>query len=123
MKNKIFIVLFVLSSLGILSLESGFLGILFNGNGYGTISFSISRFGLPFVFVSLPFILAYFLDWRKGFGLSVLISLTTLFMVGVYLGDSSDEGLLFLSSAFLALFSVFYLLVAFIASIFYKRSI
>lgn len=98
MKNNTFIALFVISILGIFLLEDGMIK-----------SFSISRFIQPFIFVSLPFVLAYFLGWKKGFLISIAISFATTayswFLIG---GRGEGWGEIYV--AFFALFSVAYLI-------------
>jgi len=110
MRNKVFIILFGLSIVSILAY------ILLNlGSNTSTIDylgFSLIV-GTYFVFLSLPFLLAYFLGWGKGFSLSILTSLIALLVVTTYLGGiRAGEGWTFVYNTFFALFSVLYLFIA-----------
>ena len=110
MRNKVFIILFGLSIVSILAY------ILLNlGSNTSTIDylgFSLIV-GTYFVFLSLPFLLAYFLGWGKVFSLSILTSLIALLVVTTYLGGiRAGEGWTFVYNTFFALFSVLYLFIA-----------
>jgi len=113
MRNKVFIILFGLSIVSILAY------ILLNlGSNTSTIDylgFSLIV-GTYFVFLSLPFLLAYFLGWGKVFSLSILTSLIALLVVTTYLGGiRAGEGWTFVYNTFFALFSVLYLFIASLA--------
>ena len=97
MKNNIFIALFIVSIFGIFLLEDGMIR-----------DFSISRFIQPFIFVSLPFMFAYFLGWKRGFVVSIAISFATAAYIWFLIGGRG-EGWGEIYTAFFALFSVAYL--------------
>ncbi len=73
-----------------------------------------------FIYVSLPFILACTLGWRKGFLFSLLISTIVLLVTILTQGTGQDVD--FIYSVFFASFSLFYLLIAFVISFFNKKS-
>lgn len=99
--QKIFASLFVLSIFAILFGEDGMIKL-----------FSIERFGVPFMFISFPFILAYFFGWKKGFAFSIATSGLFLFVITSYYGMHASEGWTFIYNAFFALFSLWYLIIS-----------
>ncbi len=104
--QKILTSLFILSIFAILFGEDGMIKY-----------FSVERFGIPFIFVSFPFLLTYFLGWKRGFIISVLTSGLFLFLVTLYLGGmEAGEGWAFIYNTFFALFSLGYLILSFILS-------
>lgn len=104
--QKIFASLFILSIFAILFGEDGMIKY-----------FSLERFVIPFMFISFPFLLAYFLGWKKGFIASIVTSAIFLFLVTSYLGGMYvGEGWAFIYNTFFALFSFWYLILSIILS-------
>jgi hypothetical protein len=109
MKSNIFIGFFILSIIGIFLLEDGMIK-----------NFSISRFIQPFIFVSLPFLFAAFLGWKKGFLISIAISFATAAYIWFLIGGRGD-GWGEIYTAFFAMFSVVYLVIAIITEVVIER--
>jgi len=110
MSKKIFGTLFILSILAIVFGEDGMIK-----------SFSFLRFGIPFMFISFPFLLAYFFDWKKGFSISILTSVLVLLLINYFFGLHSGEDWTFIYNIFFALFSLWYLILSFIVSLMWNK--
>jgi hypothetical protein len=114
MKKQIYTVLFVISVISIFLLEDGMIK-----------DFSIARFAPPFIFVSLPFLFASFLGWKRGFTLSIAVSFATLACI-LFLVKGKGDGWDIIYATFFALFSVSYLIIAafvnFIVNNFYNKN-
>lgn len=105
--QKIFATLFVISIFAILFGEDGMIK-----------SFSLERFGVPFIFITFPLLLAYFFGWKKGFALSIATSGLFLVAVTFYYGDNAGEGWVLIYNVFFALFSLWYLIISALISFF-----
>ncbi len=131
MKRKYYLYLFFVSMLCIVLFEDSFIfGLKSFLDGYQNlheyIITSISNFIFPFYFISLPLCLAYFLGWKKGFGLSIITSLIGVLYFYLIMEShpgSENKGYVLLYSIFFACFSFIYLIIFGIVSYFLNKDL